>query len=164
MEAEAEYFYDDGETPNNSLPVLIYRKAVTALDPAEYFKSRFEENAWAGVWEDSIFDYNHFHSNAHEALGIASGKGRVLLGGEQGQSFDLEGGDMLILPAGTGHKLITASGDFTVVGAYPAGQEAYDICKDMKEDPDIPGRIEKVALPELDPLYGRSGPLRHHWK
>ena len=35
-----------------------------------------------GIWTDTIYDYTHFHSNAHEVLGIAEGKVTLRVGGE----------------------------------------------------------------------------------
>lgn len=165
MDPEIFLFRGDGEIPNNpTLPVLIYRKAVTSPDAAAYFKSVFETNGWGGVWRNGIFDYHHFHSNAHEALGIASGRARVQLGGRHGLAFEVEEGDMVVLPAGTGHINLGDSGDFVVIGAYPAGQEDYDLCRDAAEDKNIPARIASVPLPPSDPLFGKNGPLTRLWR
>ena len=38
----------------------------------------FEANGWGDTWRDGIYDYVHYHSQIHEVLGIARGKGRVL--------------------------------------------------------------------------------------
>ena len=165
MDPEPYIFRNDGEIPNNPmLPVLFYKAAVTSPDKATYFENTFQMNGWGGTWRNVIFDYHHFHPNAHEALGIASGRARIQLGGRNGRVFEVEEGDMLILPAGTGHINLDSSGDFVVVGAYPAGQENYDICKSLEESPEAPERIEKVALPKSDPLFGEDGPLTTLWQ
>ena len=45
------------------------------------------------------------------------------LGGEQGQDFVVEAGDVIVIPAGVGHKNLGADHHFGVVGAYPDGRE-----------------------------------------
>src|SRR5437588_826177 len=70
------YFSKGPDVPNNTLPVLLYRSVLAANAPAKArrFHERFRDNGWAGLWTDTIYDYMHFHSNAHEVLGIANGK------------------------------------------------------------------------------------------
>jgi uncharacterized protein YjlB len=46
----------------------------------------FEANGWADTWRDGIYDYVHYHSRIHEALGIARGKGPSASGGKTGGS------------------------------------------------------------------------------
>ena len=70
---ETHVFSTDGIFPNSRLPVLIYRAALAA--DAEAMIRAFAAN----VWIDGIFPYHHFHSIAHEALGIAAGSVDVLL-------------------------------------------------------------------------------------
>ncbi|PWU01062.1 MAG: hypothetical protein C5B51_23770 [Terriglobia bacterium] len=41
-------------------------------------------SGWTGIWADTIYDYTHFHSNAHEVLGVAEGKVTLRLGGDEG--------------------------------------------------------------------------------
>lgn len=164
MQPETHYFQPDEDIPNNpDLPLLIYRKAAQSSDLALYFEETFRRHGWGGTWRDGIFDYTHFHSKSHEALGIAAGHARVQLGGDHGGVFEVEAGDVLVLPAGTGHKLIVASRDFLVIGAYPMGQEDYDIMCSVKDDPSAVGRIAQVPMPERDPLTGRAGPLLNSW-
>jgi uncharacterized protein YjlB len=111
---------------------------------------------WTGIWTDTVYDYTHFHSNAHEVLGIAKGRVTVKLGGDSGLLFRLKAGDMLILPAGVGHRRVGGSKELKVIGAYPPGQSHFD----MKRT----GRVmPKVPLPPTDPFFGADGPLVHLW-
>lgn len=159
------FFEDDGHTPNSRLPVLIYQRvALGSADKACAFQALFSANHWPAQWCAQVFDYHHYHSNAHEVLGIVKGRARLKLGGPAGSKQMVEEGDVLILPAGTGHRSLEQSADFLVVGAYPQGQEDYDI---QRPDPDTHGesvaRIAKVALPYADPVYGNKGPLVDTW-
>ena len=152
--------------PNNPhLPVLIYKNVITGGDIASRFEQLFADNGWPPQWRDGIFDYHHFHPNAHEALGIARGRARLTLGGECGQSVSVERGDVLVLPAGTGHRCIECSDDFLVVGAYPHGQEDYDIQRpDSAAHQRALERIAKVPQPEQDPVSGLHGALKTRWR
>ncbi|MBS5848112.1 MAG: cupin, partial [Pseudomonas putida] len=98
-------------------------------------------------------------------LGIACGQARLTLGGVSGQSVSVERGDVLVLPAGTGHRCIECSDEFLVVGAYPYGQENYDIQRpDRAAHPRAVARIAKVPLPQQDPVGGMRGALMTHWR
>ena len=155
---------ENGRMPNSELPVLIYRGAMLGDDLESEFKKVFHSNHWGGTWALGIYGYHHFHSNAHEALGVAAGSATLLLGGEGTSPVDVERGDVLVLPAGTGHRRIKDSWEFWVVGAYPHGQEKYDeyiskaMCANYRE------RLRAVASPAADPLYGPGGPLVKLWK
>jgi Uncharacterized protein containing double-stranded beta helix domain len=154
-------FQDDGTIPNNpKYPVLIYHGAVKGKD-ADQIIGVFKENNWGNNWIDGIFDFHHFHSTAHEVLGIAAGHGEVQLGGAKGKTFKVSAGDVVVLPAGTGHKRISASGDFSVVGGYPGGQ-SYDT--QTKETAQLKKTIANVGKPAEDPVYGNRGPLLKLWK
>lgn len=149
-----------GETmPNNTLPVLIYAGAAT---DAAGFDRLFAANGWGGRWHDGIYDFDHYHSNAHEVLGIAQGTATVQLGGDVGEAVEVRPGDVIVLPAGTGHRRIGSSGDLLVVGAYPPGQEHYDICRDRSPEAEL--RIARTGLPDTDPVHGRDGPLMRLWR
>lgn len=154
-----------GETmPNSRLPVLIYRKVLAPDEAgkAGAFDALFEANGWRGIWRDGVYDYDHYHSNAHEALGVAQGRATLQLGGETGQAVDVEAGDALVLPAGTGHRRISRSENFVVIGAYPPGQERYDICRTRSLEAEM--RIDKLKRPDSDPIRGTDGPLLGLWK
>jgi uncharacterized protein YjlB len=61
---------------------------------------------------------------------------------------------VLVLPAGTGHRRRSASGGFTVVGAYPAGQEDYDLLRGA--DAAALARIAALPAPPSDPVGGEG--------
>ena len=161
------HFKDDGLTPNNSRsPMVIYRGAVKlpdSFDPAAVFEELFASNGWQDSWRNGIYDFSHYHSRIHEVLGIARGKARVRFGGSKGRRIDLKAGDAVVMPAGTGHKRLSASHDLMVVGSYPKAGK-YDECRPRREDHDRAlGNIPKVPLPRADPVYGQGGPLVQLW-
>lgn len=156
-EPERFSFEDDGTIPNNQrLRVLLYRGALKGTD-AEDFVQRFARNGWTNSWENGIFNYHHFHSKAHEVLGIARGWAKVRLGGQNGESIRLEAGDVVVLPAGTGHKCEARAGDLLVVGAYDGGRD-WDICRGaVQQKKMVRSNIQSVPDPERDPVTGSSG-------
>lgn len=165
-EPELLFFEGDGRTPNSRFPVLLYRAALLGqVDRAEAFEKRFAAHRWAPLWRDGVFDYHHYHASAHEALGVATGSARLMLGGENGGEITVRAGDVLVLPAGTGHCCLEASEDFLVVGAYPRGQEGYDIQR-AGTDRYLASvrRIAQVPTPVADPLTGRDGVLTQAWR
>ncbi|MFJ4064431.1 cupin domain-containing protein [Pseudomonas sp. NPDC089996] len=163
---QALRFEDDGATPNSRFPVLLYRlQLAPAHDNAKAFETLFAAHQWTPLWRAGIFDYHHFHPNAHEVLGVARGHARIMLGGAAGQTLTVKAGDVLVLPAGTGHRCIASSDDFLVVGAYPQGQEDYDIQRpEIGAHQQTLARIARVPHPEQDPVSGAHGALMKLWQ
>ncbi|HKS12054.1 MAG TPA: cupin domain-containing protein [Pseudomonas sp.] len=166
MNTQLLHFEDDGRTPNSALPVVLHHRVLTDVsDAASTFEALFARHHWRPLWRAGIFDYHHYHSTAHEALGVASGSARVTLGGESGQVLELVAGDVLVLPAGTGHRCEQASDDFLVVGAYPAGREDYDLQRPGTADhAACKARILQVPMPQADPAFGADGALVRAWR
>src|SRR5689334_21240044 len=103
---EEHFFADDGRVPNNpSLPLIVYRSALeTGPRCAAECEKLFADNGWSGGWRNGIYAHLHYHSSAHEVLGIVAGSVRVRLGGEDGTTVELHAGDVAVIPAGVAHK------------------------------------------------------------
>src|SRR5207253_7872063 len=99
MQPETHAFEESGGIPNSRLPVLIYHDVEQAREPADC-ELLFECNGWRGAWLDGIFSFHHFHSTAHEVLGVVAGSAAVILGGPDGRRFQVRRGDVLVLAAG----------------------------------------------------------------
>jgi uncharacterized protein YjlB len=149
--------------PNSRLPVMWVRGALDGPIDDKEVHALYRCNGWGGTWTWTVYDFHHYHSTAHEALAVARGEARLVLGGPEGREVAVRAGDLVVLPAGTCHKRIGASGDFAVCGAYPPGQEA-DLLKATEESwQGAEARIAAVPLPRTDPFYGAVGPLIRLW-
>jgi uncharacterized protein YjlB len=154
-------FDDDGVIPNSRLPVLVYDDVADAHSAADC-ERLFARHGWSGAWRNGIYPFHHFHSLAHEVLGIVAGEATVMLGGPQGREFRVHSGQVLVLPAGTGHRNLGAE-DLLVVGAYPDGMD-WDLCRgDPAEYDMVRASIARVPLPSADPVLGSGGPLTALW-
>lgn len=148
--------------PNNpAFPVIVYRQIGPHICSAA-FEDMFSTNGWTDIWRNGVFDYHHYHSSAHEVLGVGRGKAKLQIGGPAGPMLEVSQGDCLILPAGTGHKKIESSSDFQVVGAYPPGQHA-DIQRSVPTGKMLTN-IRSLPSPGMDPVQGLSGVLLDLWK
>jgi uncharacterized protein YjlB len=160
-----KYFYyeDDGIIPNNpELAVILYSEVFK--EKTAQVERIFNSHNWRNSWTNGVFDYHHYHSNVHEVLGVTRGTATLHLGGEQGNLLVVVAGDVLVLPAGTGHKKVSSSFDFQVVGAYPNGMD-YNLLTGLASDrPKALAEIKRVPLPQTDPVFGDHGPLTNTWK
>ena len=143
--------------------MLIYHAVEDARD-VDACEEVFATNTWLPDWRDGIFSFHHFHSTTHEVLGIVDGTATVMLGGPSGRSFAIGQGDVLVLPAGTGHCNQGSSADLLVIGAYPNGMP-WDIRRgDLAEHDEAAANIRAVPLPVADPVEGPQGPLTELWR
>lgn len=161
-ELEVLQLSQNGWMPNNDrLPVLLYRRAFENQHVADRMEATFQRNNWPAQWRNGIYTFHHYHSTAHEVLGIAAGSARVTLGGEGGTDVTVSAGDVLVLPTGTGHFLAHAEPQFLVIGAYPLGQH-WDICRSAP-CATATERMRHLPFPASDPLTGKGGELVRRW-
>jgi uncharacterized protein YjlB len=166
MQTPEQYLLeDDGQFPNSRYPVLAYRGVLAApsASAASDFERLFSKHAWPAAWRNGIYDYHHYHSTAHEALGVYQGWVHARLGGARGQVLTLRAGDVVVIPAGVAHCNEGQSEDFRVVGAYPAQSDMDMNYGKPGERPEVDRSILALPLPEADPVYGAKGPLLEFW-
>ncbi|MDF2670358.1 MAG: hypothetical protein K0R67_2664 [Paenibacillus sp.] len=156
------YFRDDGAIPNHpAWPVILYPGVWK--DQPEQTETLFNRHHWLNSWTNGVYDYHHYHSNTHEVLGVIQGSAVIQLGGKLGRKFQIQTGDVLLLPAGTGHKKISSSDDFLIVGAYPEGSD-YNLHTGEESDrPEVLEEIKQVPAPWQDPVYGEDGPVQEYY-
>jgi uncharacterized protein YjlB len=165
MDTKQYFFQDDGTIPNSVFPLIVYRAVFPDTGAiADSMEEEFAGNNWKNSWRNGVYAYHHYHSNTHEVLGVYKGSATLQFGGEKGEKMNVRQGDVVVLPAGTGHKKIEASDDFGVIGAYPGGMH-YDLMKG--EDGERPGadeNIAKVPFPDNDPVTGSKSGIIDFWK
>lgn len=173
----------DSWPSNATLPILHYKpiepppfRSNNSL--AEHFEELLPQHQWQPQWRYAMFKQHHFHSTVHECLCIFSGQAHVQLGAEDPntnldydspytKNLTVERGDVVVLPVGTGHHLVSSSRDFSMVGAYPDNAPHCDmnhIDDSNKQMNRIQARIQKVPLPKLDPVQGKRGPMVKLWQ
>ena len=161
---EQYHFKDDGKIPNSKFPLLVYRQVFEARggEGAFWLEQRFAKNNWTNSWRNGVYSFHHFHSTSHEVLGIYSGKALLHLGGEQGKKVEVRAGDIVIIPAGVGHKNLRSE-NLGVVGAYPNGR-SWDLMRgNLGERPKVDQNIAAVPIPNADPLLGEDAGLKVVW-
>ncbi len=112
---------------------------------------------------NGIFDYWHFHTTGHEVLGCVAGSARVGFGGDHGVEVVFRAGDVVVIPAGVGHKRLGGSDGFCVVGGYPPGQNGAITRPGEVSLEGAQATIRALSLPGSDPIFGNEGPLIQAW-
>ncbi|KAI9375489.1 hypothetical protein BJX61DRAFT_531558 [Aspergillus egyptiacus] len=158
--------------PNNPLPILHYQNVlpqprtedgVTKFLTANKWEKR---GTWGPIWQ------SHFHPNSHECYGVFQGSSTLLLGaaGDDGTSdvglrVTVHAGDVVVLPAGTGHSSVESTVDYRYIGVYPTGCPRWrnEFGTRRIDSKSFRDEIAGVGFPEEDPVYGKNGPLIQLW-
>ena len=156
---------DDGTYPNNAqYPLIVYLGAfILNHNAADDIAGLFTANQWSGIWYNGVYSFHHYHSTAHEVLGIANGQGSVQFVGPAGPVLEVNAGDVVVVPAGVAHKKIFSNAGFLVIGGYPIGQSPDMNYGKPDERPQAVQNIKRVPIPVADPIYGEKGPLVKRW-
>ena len=160
-ETQTFHFSDDGSIPNSLLPLVVFRECLQGDEAAT--RATLKSNDWSGVWVDGIYEYHHYHSTSHEVLCILQGSATLQLGGKHGQTLQVNKNDVIVIPAGVGHKLLQKGPALLVMGAYAGGREWDMNSGEQEERPQTINNIRKVPLPRADPMHGADGPLIKIW-
>ncbi|ETI26239.1 hypothetical protein G647_03016 [Cladophialophora carrionii CBS 160.54] len=167
---ETYYLTPNQHCPNHDWPVLIYRDCLPLPLSEEKTTAFLESHAWEkkGVW--GHIAYKHFHPNTHECYGVFQGESTILVGcGTNdtggGQEIEVRAGDVIVLPAGTGHCSLQSSLDYRYIGVYPEGSPMWrsELGKQAVGNK-FAEEIESVVVPAQDPVNGPEGPLLNLWK
>jgi uncharacterized protein YjlB len=167
METDTHALFDDGRVPNNpKLPLVIYHDVFAQGTTADEALALFAGNGWSGGWVNGIFDFHHYHARSHEVLANLGASVTVQFGGEAGPVLEFCSGAGVVIPAGGGHCRVSGGAGLLIVGAYPSGQEDWDLKRG--DNPEhyrlAKDEIVRVGLPDSDPFGGVNGPLLELWQ
>ena len=159
------YFREDKHIPNSPFPLLIYRgffdKEYYACE--DWLKKKFISNKWFPAPALRIFNFTHYYSNTHIALGVCAGEAKWQLGGALGITTVIEKGDVMVIPAGVALRCLESSTDFNLVGAGSANV-APDIHNEKTRNRAHADRsIVNIPVPDNDPILGAKEGLQTIW-
>ncbi|EPS38973.1 hypothetical protein H072_7277 [Dactylellina haptotyla CBS 200.50] len=158
-----------GLIPNTSLhgiPFIHYKSAFASAASPDDVEQTLYANGWNPTWRYTMYKSSHFHSTTHEALVVISGSAEILLGGDENPhavTVTVKTGDAMFMPVGVAHRLVKDVGGrgwgggegFTMVGAYPVGGEAWDMCYGKEGENEVEEKVREVAGVEVqDPILG----------
>ncbi|OIW25386.1 hypothetical protein CONLIGDRAFT_622957 [Coniochaeta ligniaria NRRL 30616] len=145
-------------------PLLIYRSAFRpsgAVTPDAVEAHLQKVGAVVPQWRYGMYPTTHFHSTAHEVLVVVRGRARLCFGGEgnpERVEREVGVGDVVVIPAGVGHRLLEDLGGFEMVGSYMPGCE-WDMCYGREGEEDKVRGIKGLGWFGRDPVYGDEGPV-----
>ncbi|KAK6347061.1 hypothetical protein TWF696_007141 [Orbilia brochopaga] len=163
IKLEKHQIPSSGLIPNTSphgLPFTVYRSAFPASTSPNDVEKTLQRNGWEPSWRYSMYETSHFHSTTHEALVVIAGAAELLIGGDDNPSavsVTVRRGDAMFMPVGVAHRLIKEVDDerFKMVGAYPDGAEAWDMCYGREGEGDVGSKVKAVAGKTVsDPILG----------
>ncbi|KAL0258959.1 hypothetical protein SLS55_006464 [Diplodia seriata] len=172
QEPEFYRFEPTSDSPNNVMPVLVYRSAFSTTMAIGELRNIIQRNRWHPDGHNEVNKTPIFNSTMHEMHAIVRGRCQLLVGGTQygpppGMMVYLSAGDIIVYPAGVSHCVVNAE-NYEYVSFLPEKSGKRDNCEprafNAKEMKQIQKNISKVACPKHDPLGGKDGPLVEIWR
>jgi len=148
-------------TPTNR-PLYIYHSALPNASASDIESRLKSVGVVAPQWRYTMYSTTHFHSTTHEVLCVSAGRARLCFGGELNSGRVepvVEKGDVMVVPAGVGHRLLEDYGGFEMVGSYPKDAKEWDMCYGKEAESEKIEAIKKLDWFDMDPLYGSEGPV-----
>ncbi|KAL4800752.1 hypothetical protein BDV19DRAFT_375432 [Aspergillus venezuelensis] len=147
-------------TPNNPLPVLHYKNVLPEPRTEEAVTEFLTANKWRkrGTWGAC---YGVFQGSSTLLLGAAGEDGTDNVG----LRVTVHTGDVIVLPAGTGHSSVESTDDYRYIGVYPEGCPRWrnEFGKPRIDEKTFGDEVAGVGYAEEDPVYGKDGPLMQLW-
>lgn len=129
MEIKKYFLEPTNLIPNSPYPLLHYRRAIPVTDEMMTIAyDSFAKNGWIVQWVSRYgkTQRSHYHTRAHEAMVVLTGKATIRFGvadttldlneSTYGSDYEsgaielhAEPGDIFIIPAGTAHKTFDPS-------------------------------------------------------
>lgn len=159
------HFAPAGGIPNSRLPLVVWKGGL----PADARRGAeacalYRRNGWGGTWVYTVYPFWHFHTKGHEVLSCVAGTARIGFGGDDGIVADVSVGDVAVVPAGVGHKKLSASPGFQMAGGYPPKQEGDIVRPGEMGEEEIAAALARLPLPETDPISGRADRIVEIWR
>jgi uncharacterized protein YjlB len=139
--------------PNYSIqqkPLLHYHGAFQRPISASKIEAHLTSiGAVKPQWRYTMYKQTHFHSTSHEVLCISHGRARLCFGGEENNGRVepvVEQGDVVIVPAGVGHRLLEDL------------DGGWDMCYGKNGEEKKVNAIKNSEWFRKDPIYGDEGP------
>lgn len=160
-----QVFKPSAGIPNSRLPLVIWKGTLpVSARQGEAACALYRQNGWGGTWVYTVYPFWHFHTKGHEVLSCVAGSAKIGFGGDDGIVADVSVGDVAVVPAGVGHKKLSASPGFQMAGGYPPKQEGNIVRPGEFSDKELAEAIGKVALPETDPITGKADGVVAIWR
>ncbi|KAF4963341.1 hypothetical protein FSARC_8628 [Fusarium sarcochroum] len=130
------------DAPNSRLPILVYRNVL----PHPRTEETATEFLTTHRWEKRV---GHLPVPTYHA--------------GEGMEVSVKAGDVVLLPAGTAHSSTQSSPDYKYIGVYPQDCPRWRNERGKRPSDEFISTIQKVDLPEDDPVYGKDGPVTLLW-
>ena len=164
MNAELHHFKPSGGIPNSRLPLVFWRKRLPAgISGGDAVVELYRRNGWTGAWVSNVLPFWHFHTKGHEVLTCVSGSAEIALGSDDGIVASVSVGDVTLIPAGVGHKKLSASSDFLMAGSYPPGQSGNIVRPGDIDVSSATVASAGVPVPRRDPITGKVDGVVEIW-